>query len=104
MQKTAVGCPVLYIFMHESFKTQTSISLLTASRFVAMAENSASVAKMARLLAINQIVIGFLLFSFGIADRLVPGSFTGYVYSGVWIGIWVSKIIFLLKMIILLLC
>ncbi|CAH3190564.1 unnamed protein product [Porites evermanni] len=53
-----------------------------------MAENSASVAKMARLLAINQIVIGFLLFSFGIADRLVPGSFTGYVYSGVWIGIW----------------
>ena len=71
--------------------TQTSISLLTASRFVDMAENSASVAKMARLLAINQILIGFLLFSFGIADRLVPGSFTGYVYSGVWIGIWVSK-------------
>ena len=84
--------------------TQTSISLLTASRFVDMAENSASVAKMARLLAINQILIGFLLFSFGIADRLVPGSFTGYAYSGVWIGIWVSKIIFLLKMIILLLC
>ena len=51
--------------------TQTSISLLTASRFVDMAENSASVAKMARLLAINQILIGFLLFSFGIADRLV---------------------------------
>ena len=76
--------------------TQTSISLLTASRFVDMAENSASVAKMARLLAINQILIGFLLFSFGIADRLVPGSFTGYVYSGVWIGIWVTKIIFLL--------
>ena len=92
------------LHIHESFKTQTSIPLLTASRFVAMAENSASVAKMARLLAINQIVIGFLLFSFGIADRLVPGSFTGYVYSGVWIGIWVSKIIFLLKMIILLLC
>ena len=84
--------------------TQTSISLLTASRFVDMAENSASAAKMARLLAINQILIGFLLFSFGITDRLVPGSFTGYAYSGVWIGIWVSKIIFLLKMIILLLC
>ena len=84
--------------------TQTSISLLTASRFVDMAENSANAAKMARLLAINQILIGCLLFSFGIADRLVPGSFTGYVYSGVWIGIWVSKIIFLLKMIILLLC
>ena len=86
-----------------TFMTQTPIPLLTASRFVDMAENSASVAKMARLLAINQILTGFLLFSFGIADRLVPGGFTGYVYSGVWIGIWVSNIIFLLKMIILLL-
>ena len=56
-----------------------------------MAQFSATVAKMARLLAITQILIGILLFSFGIVDRCVPGGFTGYVYFGVWIGIWVSN-------------
>ena len=61
-----------------------------------MAENSASVAKMTRLLAFTHILIGVLLFSFGIADRAVPGGFTGYGYFGIWIGIWVSSIIFLL--------
>ena len=65
---------------------------------VNMAQFSATVAKMARLLAITQILTGILLFSFGIVDRYVPGGFTGYVYFGVWIGIWVSNI-FLLRMI-----
>ena len=65
-----------------------------------MAGNSTNAAKMARFLAIIQIVIGVLLIGFGIADRLVKGrgyyyyyhyDWTGYVYFGIWIGIWVSK-------------
>ena len=56
-----------------------------------MAEDSAKAAKMARFLAITQILTGFLLLCFGIADRLVPGGITGYGYFGVWIGIWVSN-------------
>ena len=56
-----------------------------------MAENSAKAAKMARFLAITQILNGFLLLCFGIADRLVPEGITGYGYFGVWIGIWVSN-------------
>ena len=64
-----------------------------------MAANSSNAAKMARFLAIIQIVTGVLLIGFGIADRLVTtGSryyykhdWTGYAYFGIWIGIWVSK-------------
>ena len=58
-----------------------------------MADYSANVAKMARLLAIAHIIIGTLLICFGIADRLVQSYevWTGYVYFGVWIGIWVSS-------------
>ena len=61
-----------------------------------MADNSASFAKMARFVAIFQITTGVLLFFFGIADRnarlkteVGPGS----VGFGIWIGIWVSKIL-----------
>ena len=60
-----------------------------------MAGNSTNAAKMARFLAIIQIVTGVLLLAFGTADRLVKGYYyydwTGYVYFGIWIGIWVSK-------------
>ena len=65
-----------------------------------MADNSTNAAKMARFLAIIQIVTGVLLLGFGTADRLVKGrgyyyyyyyDWTGYVYFGIWIGIWVSK-------------
>ena len=65
-----------------------------------MAGNSTNAAKMARFLAIIQIVTGVLLLGFGTADRLVKGrgyyhhyryDWTGYVYFGIWIGIWVSK-------------
>lgn len=56
-----------------------------------MADNSRSAAKMARILAIVQIITGGLLLGFGIADRLVGWSWTGYVYLGIWIGIWVRK-------------
>ena len=63
-----------------------------------MANNSTNATKMARFLAIMQIIIGVVLIGFGIADRLVKGrgyyyyyNWTGYVYFGIWIGIWVSK-------------
>ena len=63
-----------------------------------MAANSANVAKMTRFLAIMQILTGVFLIGFGIADRLVTateGSYlhewTGLVYFGIWIGIWVRK-------------
>ena len=59
-----------------------------------MADNSRSAAKMARILAIVQIITGGLMLGFGIADRLVVVGYrwtwTGYVYFGIWIGIWVS--------------
>ena len=61
-----------------------------------MADNSASFAKIARFIAIFQITTGVLLFFFGIADRSArfktevgPGS----VCYGIWIGIWISKIL-----------
>lgn len=64
-----------------------------------MAANSTNAAKMARFLAIIQIVTGVLLIGFGIADRLVTTGRrnyyktdrTGYAYFGIWIGIWASK-------------
>ena len=66
-----------------------------------MAANSSNAAKMARFLAIIQIVTGVLLIGFGIADRLVITGgryyyyyyheWTGYAYFGIWIGIWVRK-------------
>ena len=49
-------------------------------------------ASMGRILAIVHIIIGFLLFCFGIADRVLEYSFTGYVGFGIWIGIWVSRV------------
>ena len=61
-----------------------------------MADNSASFAKMARFVVFFQITNGVVLFFFGIADRnarlkteVEPGS----VGFGIWIGIWVSKIL-----------
>ena len=55
-----------------------------------MADNSKSAAKMARILAFIQITTGGLMLGFGIADRLVGWTWTGHVYFGIWIGIWVS--------------
>lgn len=55
-----------------------------------MADYSVISARMGRILAIVHIIIGFLLFCFGIADHVVEYSFTGYVGFGIWIGIWVS--------------
>ena len=41
---------------------------------VNMADNSAKVANMARVLAIIHIIVGFLLICLGIADRVVDAS------------------------------
>ena len=56
-----------------------------------MADNSAKIANMARILSITHIIVGFLLFCFGIAD-LAVANWTGYVAFGIWIGAWVSQI------------
>ena len=55
-----------------------------------MADNSANVAKMARVFAIVHIIVGFLLICFGIADGVVQYFWTGYIWFGVWTGVWVS--------------
>ena len=61
-----------------------------------MADKSENVVKMARFLAIVHIIVGFLLISFGIADGVTSflyysyNFWTGYVFFGIWIGVWVS--------------
>lgn len=55
-----------------------------------MADYSAKAANMARILAIVHIIVGFLLFCFGIADLVVEYFYTGYLCFGIWMGIWVS--------------
>ena len=58
-----------------------------------MAEDSAKVVRIARRLAIAHIIIGIALFAFGIADRFQK-TWTGKVYFGIWIGLWVRKLPF----------
>ena len=56
-----------------------------------MAKDSAGCLKMARLVAITQIVIGGLLFILGIAELLVEYRFfTAIAGFGIWNGLWVS--------------
>lgn len=55
-----------------------------------MAECSRIVVAMALCLAIGHIVIGFLLICFGIADGVTTDDYTGHIYFGVWIGLWVG--------------
>ena len=61
-----------------------------------MADNSASFTKMARFVVIFQITTGVLLIFFGIADgkvRFKTEVGPDGLYFGIWIGIWVSKIL-----------
>ena len=59
-----------------------------------MADISENVVKMARFLAIAHIIVGFLLIIFGIADGvtsfLYSNFWTGHIFFGIWIGVWVS--------------
>ncbi len=55
-----------------------------------MADDSPKAANMARVLSIVHIIVGILLFCFGIADANVEYFWTGYVGFGIWIGVWVS--------------
>ena len=57
-----------------------------------MADTAAKAAKMARILAIVHIIVGFLLFCFGIADLVVGYFSTRWACAGfgIWIGMWVS--------------
>lgn len=57
-----------------------------------MADYSAKVANMARILAIVHIIVGSLLICFGIADRAVEYFWTGYGCYGIWMGVWVSML------------
>ena len=71
--------------------TRTVLFALQRSIPLKMADNSKSAAKMVGILACIQIITGVLMLGFGIADRLVGWTWTGHVYFGIWIGIWVSK-------------
>jgi len=55
-----------------------------------MADTEAKAVNMARTFAIVHIIVGFLLFCFGIADFVVGYFWTGYGCFGIWIGVWVS--------------
>ncbi|KAL9961033.1 hypothetical protein ACROYT_G029913 [Oculina patagonica] len=53
-----------------------------------MADDSPKATKMARILAIVHIFVGFLLFCLGIVDLVVGYFWSGYVGFGIWIGVW----------------
>ncbi|XP_078382817.1 uncharacterized protein LOC144665439 [Oculina patagonica] len=53
-----------------------------------MEDNSAKAASMVRVLAIVHIIVGFLLFFFGIADVAVSYFWTVIGGFGIWIGVW----------------
>lgn len=55
-----------------------------------MAYNSEKVVHMTWILAIVHIIVGFILFCFGIADLAVDFFWTGYGCFGIWSGLWVS--------------
>ena len=56
-----------------------------------MADNVAKVTK-ARNFAIAQLIIGFLLFCFGIGEQVVGELISQRTYLGIGAGIWVSRI------------
>ena len=56
-----------------------------------MAVHSVMVARMARLLELAHIVVGFLLIFFGVVDRVRQQSGVNFIGFGIWIGFWVSS-------------
>ena len=55
-----------------------------------MADYSALAASVGRFLAIEHLLLGFILVCFGIADYVIPDYFTGNLCFGIWTGVWVS--------------
>ncbi|KAL9976303.1 hypothetical protein ACROYT_G013587 [Oculina patagonica] len=53
-----------------------------------MANDSTKIINTARILAIAHIIVGFLVVSFGIADRVVEYFWTGNGCHGIWMGVW----------------
>jgi len=68
-----------YLFMQKP-------SVVTCPKAI-MAE--AKTLKIARLVALAHIVVGILLFIFGIVDRVEGYFWTGEGCFGIWCGIWV---------------
>ena len=56
-----------------------------------MAESAAKLTK-ARILAIAQLIVGFLLICFGIGERDVEELVTHNISGGILAGVWVSRI------------
>ena len=56
-----------------------------------MADNVAKVTQ-ARNFAIAQLIVGFLLFCFGIGEQAMAKVFSQRIHFGIWAGIWVSRI------------
>lgn len=52
-----------------------------------MADTEAKAVNIARTLALVHVIVGFLLFCFGIADLVVYYFWTGYGCFGIWIGV-----------------
>ena len=57
--------------------------------------------KIARLVALAHVIVGVLLFIFGIVDRVEGYFWTGEGCFGIWCGVWVSFIRLTLSHIIL---
>lgn len=55
-----------------------------------MAQNITNTLKYARFIALAHIIVGVLLFVFGIIDRLHGYFWTGYGCFGIWCGAWVG--------------
>ena len=63
---------------------------MTSTKYLNMADNIAKVTKL-RNLAIVHLIVGFLLFCFGIAEQVVVDYWTKVAYFGIWNGILVSR-------------
>jgi len=64
---------------------------MTSAKYLNMADNIAKITKL-RNLATTHLIVGFLLFCFGIAEQIVVDTWTNVAYFGIWAGILVSRI------------
>lgn len=55
-----------------------------------MEENTYSGVKFARVIAVAHIIVGVVLFVLGLAHRLHGDSWTGKLAFGIWCGLWVG--------------